>query len=49
MNVFLIYILKSSLLLAVFVSLFMAFMSRETFHKINRFFRTTLRIFRTYA
>ena len=37
MNVFLIYILKSSLLLAVFVSLFMAFMSRETFHKINRF------------
>ena len=37
MDAFLLYILKSSFLLAVLVSLFMAFMSRETFHKVNRF------------
>ena len=37
MGVFFAYILKSSLLLAVLVSLFMLFMSKETFHKINRY------------
>ena len=37
MEVLLLYILKSSLLLAMFVSLFMVFMSHETFHRLNRF------------
>ena len=37
MGAFIVYIIKSSLLLAMFVSLFMLFMSRETFHKLNRF------------
>ncbi len=37
MTAFLIYILKSALILAVLVSLFMLFMSRETFHRINRY------------
>ena len=37
MSAFLIYVLKSSLVLAFLVPLFMAFMSRETFHRINRF------------
>ena len=36
MGTFIVYIIKSSLLLAMFVSLFMLFMSRETFHKLNR-------------
>ena len=36
MGAFIVYIIKSSLLLAMFVSLFMLFMSRETFHKLNR-------------
>ena len=37
MAAFLIYILKSALVLALLVSLFMLFMSRETFHKVNRY------------
>ena len=37
MAAFLIYILKSALILALLVSLFMLFMSRETFHRINRY------------
>ena len=37
MSEFLIYVLKSSLVLTFLVPLFMAFMSRETFHRINRF------------
>ena len=37
MGAFIVYIIKSSLLLAMFVSLFMLFMSRETFHKLNRY------------
>ena len=37
MGAFIVYIIKSSLLLAMLVSLFMLFMSRETFHKLNRF------------
>ena len=37
MDTFLLYIFKSSLLLAVSVSLFMAFMSRETYHRLNRY------------
>ena len=37
MTALLIFALKSSLLLAIFVSLFMLFMSRETFHRVNRF------------
>ena len=32
-----VYILKSTLLLALMVSLFMLFMSKETFHRINRY------------
>ena len=36
MTAFLIYILKSALILALLVSLFMLIMSRETFHRINR-------------
>ena len=36
MGAFIVYIIKSSLLLAMLVSLFMLFMSRETFHKLNR-------------
>ena len=36
MVAFLIYILKSALVLALMVSLFMLFMSRETFHRVNR-------------
>ena len=32
-----VYILKSALLLALMVSLFMLFMSKETFHRINRY------------
>jgi hypothetical protein len=35
MGAFIVYIIKSSLLLAMFVSLFMLFMSRDTFHKLN--------------
>ena len=37
MATFLIYILKSAFVLALLVSLFMLFMSRETFHKVNRY------------
>ena len=37
MAAFLIYILKSAFVLAMLVSLFMLFMSRETFHKVNRY------------
>ena len=37
MGAFVVYIIKSSLLLAMLVSLFMLFMSRETFHKLNRY------------
>ena len=37
MSAFLFYVLKSSLVLTFLVPLFMAFMSRETFHRINRF------------
>ena len=37
MDTFLLYIFKSSLLLTVSVSLFMAFMSRETYHRLNRY------------
>ena len=37
MVAFLLFVLKSSLVLALLVSLFMAFMSRETFHRLNRF------------
>ena len=37
MAAFLIYILKSAFVLALLVSLFMLFMSRETFHKVNRY------------
>ena len=37
MTALLVFALKSSLLLAIFVSLFMLFMSRETFHRVNRF------------
>ena len=36
MGAFIVYIIKSSLLIAMLVSLFMLFMSRETFHKLNR-------------
>ena len=36
MGAFIVYLIKSSLLLAMLVSLFMLFMSRETFHKLNR-------------
>ena len=37
MSAFAVYILKSSMLLALLVSLFVILMSRETFHKANRF------------
>ena len=37
MGAFIVYIIKSSLLLAMLVSLFLLFMSRETFHKLNRY------------
>ena len=37
MGAFVVYIIKSSLLLAMLVSLFMLFMSRETFYKLNRY------------
>ena len=37
MGAFVVYLLKSSLLLALLVSLFLLFMSRETFHKVNRY------------
>ena len=37
MGAFIVYIIKSSLLLAMLVSLFMLFMSRETFHRLNRY------------
>ncbi|MBE6285428.1 MAG: TonB family protein [Bacteroidales bacterium] len=37
MAAFLIYIFKSAFVLALLVSLFMLFMSRETFHKVNRY------------
>ena len=37
MAAFLIYILKSAFVLALLVSLFKLFMSRETFHKVNRY------------
>ena len=36
MATFFIFILKSAFVLALLVSLFMLFMSRETFHRINR-------------
>ena len=36
MGAFVVYLLKSSLLLALFVSLFMMLMSKETFHRLNR-------------
>ena len=37
MAAFLVYILKSAFVLAMLVSLFMIFMSRETFHRLNRY------------
>ena len=37
MTAFLIFVIKSAFTLALLVSLFMAFMSRETFHRVNRF------------
>ena len=37
MGAFLIFVIKSAFALALLVSLFMAFMSRETFHRLNRF------------
>ena len=37
MATFFIFILKSAFVLALLVSLFMIFMSRETFHKLNRY------------
>ena len=37
MAAFLLFVLKSSFALALLVSLFMVFMSRETFHRLNRF------------
>ena len=37
MAAFLLFVLKSSFALALLVSLFMAFMSRETFHRLNRY------------
>ena len=37
MTAFLIYVLKSALVLALLVSLFMILMSRETFHRVNRY------------
>ena len=37
MESLLIYILKSAFVLALLVSLFMLFMSRETFHRVNRY------------
>ena len=37
MTAFFIYVLKSALVLALLVSLFMIFMSRETFHRVNRY------------
>ena len=37
MTAFLIYVLKSALVLALLVSLFIIFMSRETFHRVNRY------------
>ncbi|MDO5461457.1 MAG: M56 family metallopeptidase [Bacteroidales bacterium] len=37
MATFFIFILKSAFVLALLVSLFMLFMSRETFHRVNRF------------
>ena len=37
MATFFIFILKSAFVLALLVSLFVLFMSRETFHKVNRY------------
>ena len=37
MAAFFIFVLKSAFMLAMLVSLFMIFMSRETFHRVNRF------------
>ena len=37
MTAFLIFVMKSAFSLALLVSLFMAFMSRETFHRLNRY------------
>ena len=37
MTASLIYVLKSALVLALLVSLFMIFMTRETFHRVNRY------------
>ena len=37
MTAFLIFVIKSAFALALLVSLFMAFMSRETFHRLNRY------------
>ena len=37
MAAFFIFVLKSAFVLAMLVSLFMIFMSRETFHRVNRF------------
>ena len=37
MGAFVVYVLKSSLLLALLVSLFMLLMSKETFHRLNRY------------
>ena len=37
MTAFLIFVIKSAFTLALLVSLFMAFMSRETFHRLNRY------------
>lgn len=37
MAAFVVYLLKSALILALLVSLFMLFMSKETFHRFNRY------------
>ena len=37
MGAFMLFVIKSAFALALLVSLFMAFMSRETFHRLNRF------------
>ena len=42
MGAFAVYILKSALLLALLVSLFMLFMSKETFHRLNRYVMLSL-------
>ena len=42
MGAFVVYLIKSALLVSLLVSLFMLLMSRETFHKANRFFMLSI-------